>query len=335
MVEILSLLGLSHAVYVLVYMMFHAGNFLRSFLPTLFFIVLGVAFLFGAAESRWQDIIPYYQDIKWGLWASFSPLSTLLILKVMRMTKEPPSLFWLLLLIVPLAYLSANLLSSHVSEVFGWYQVNAIILGTLSLLIVWTKRGWLDALHKRKNGRERYWLIICLIMVNIGLLSTDFALLNTAISYESAEMIRIVIAIAFVYIASTSLFRIFPHVLPVKNKVEGSLSVSEIQTALKIEDLLYLEKVYQEPSYGRSDMAKELNLSESNLSKIVKIYFEKGVPQLLNEQRVKESKDLLLQTDVDITIISSEAGFNSIATFNRVFKGIEGISPTEYRQKKR
>ena len=40
------------------------------------------------------------------------------------------------------------------------------------------------------------------------------------------------------------------------------------------------------------------------------------------------------ETQADIITISQEAGFNSIATFNRVFKEIAGVSPSQYRQEK-
>jgi AraC-like DNA-binding protein len=48
---------------------------------------------------------------------------------------------------------------------------------------------------------------------------------------------------------------------------------------------------------------------------------------------VEEAKTLLVETQADISTISEESGFNSIATFNRVFKDIAGLSPTEYRAK--
>ena len=110
------------------------------------------------------------------------------------------------------------------------------------------------------------------------------------------------------------------------------LDNSEIEIALKIEKLINSEKVYHEPSYGRAEMAKDLGISESNLSKIVNAYFRKSVPQLLNGFRVEDAKFFLRKTEVDITTIAGEAGFNSIATFNRVFKEIQGVSPSDYRK---
>ena len=330
-VELLSLFGLTQSVYILVYIAFRSGRISDAIIPVLFFLTLGNAFLFGAAKGQWNDTVPYYGDIQWGLWASCVPLSVLLVLQVARINKTPSVFFWLVLLSVPIVYFS----SLWLEEKSDWLNTGSIILGALSLLLVWSKRNWLDGLLVRKNGKERWWLIICLLVMNIALLILNLMVVNRIIEGYVFELLRVIIGISFAYIASTSLFRIYPPtgIVPAKASRDNYLSPEEIELALKVENLLNLEKVYQEPAYGRADMAKELSVTESNLSKIVNIYFERSVPQLLNERRVNEAKVLLSETQADVTTISSEAGFNSIATFNRVFKEIEGVSPTKYRNK--
>jgi AraC-like DNA-binding protein len=56
------------------------------------------------------------------------------------------------------------------------------------------------------------------------------------------------------------------------------------------------------------------------------------VPQLINGYRVQDAAVLIAQTDAPIKDIAEEAGFSSIATFNRVFKDITGKSPSAYRK---
>ena len=336
--ELMALFGLIHSVYILVYISLRSKNFNAVLLPTLFFFALSCVFLLTAAQSRWGNLIPHYYDLKWALWAFCFPLSMLLVLKIIRITKNPSPLYWAFLILVPLSYFSIQHLSVQFGSDLGWYQVHSILIGSLSMLVIWQKRTWLDSLHSRKNGEERFWLIISHVVMNVGLLTIDLALLNKSISVENAETVRIIIGLAFVYIASTGLFRIFPETAGLKipkEKKDSILSNSDIDIAVSIENLLYTDKVYQEPNYGRSQMASELLISESNLSRIVKSYFQKSLPQLLNELRVKEARVFLSETDADIMTISQEAGFNSIATFNRVFKEIEGVSPSEYRANKK
>lgn len=52
----------------------------------------------------------------------------------------------------------------------------------------------------------------------------------------------------------------------------------------------------------------------------------------LVRQRIELSKRLLLQSSDAITEIAHQAGFSSIATFNRVFRSQEGMSPSAFRE---
>lgn len=335
--ELLFLVGLIQSIYILVYIAFRTGALSRVVLPLVFFSILSLTFLFGVAESRWHSIIPHYDDIQWMLWVSLAPLSMLLAIKIINITANPRPIYWAIWGLVPLSYIGAKMLAQHYGQISQWYDIIAIFIGATSLLAISTKRTDLDTLHTRQNGKERFWLIISLVLMNAALMSLHLGLLNKLITNYEADLIRALVGISFVYIASTGLFRIFPQTAGVVLKTakkDDFLSTSDIEIAQKIENLLHTDKVYQEPSYGRTDLANELSISESNLSRIVKLYFEKGVPQLLNELRVEEAKIFLKQTEADVTTISGESGFNSIATFNRVFKEIEGVSPSEYRAKK-
>jgi AraC-like DNA-binding protein len=54
--------------------------------------------------------------------------------------------------------------------------------------------------------------------------------------------------------------------------------------------------------------------------------------QYLSRIRVEEAKKLLLNLNYRITEVAFEVGFQSLTNFNRVFRGIAGEMPTEYRQ---
>lgn len=53
--------------------------------------------------------------------------------------------------------------------------------------------------------------------------------------------------------------------------------------------------------------------------------------QYLHEVRINHACSLLLSTDMSITEISTEVGYNSFKTFSRVFKHLKGTTPTKYR----
>ncbi len=86
-------------------------------------------------------------------------------------------------------------------------------------------------------------------------------------------------------------------------------------------------------SGGRSKTpARELDVSENVLSRVVNGAFTKCFRKLLNDHRVEEATLLLRDTDMQVTQIAFDVGFNSLASFNRVFKETTGPSPTEYRE---
>jgi AraC-like DNA-binding protein len=93
-----------------------------------------------------------------------------------------------------------------------------------------------------------------------------------------------------------------------------------------------MEKVYQEPTYSRADLARECSAPESTVSRVINVHFGKSFPQLMNERRIADAKRLLQQTDAPVAKIASEVGFNSLPSFNRVFKDMTGDSPSSFRK---
>lgn len=58
-----------------------------------------------------------------------------------------------------------------------------------------------------------------------------------------------------------------------------------------------------------------------------------GIPpgQFLSALRIQRAKRLLLDTDLDVTDVCFEVGFNSLGTFSRRFKELTGVSPRQLR----
>jgi len=53
--------------------------------------------------------------------------------------------------------------------------------------------------------------------------------------------------------------------------------------------------------------------------------------EYLTQVRIKVAESMLVNSEVPITEIALESGFQSIATFNRVFKNNKNLTPTEFR----
>lgn len=331
-IEILSLLGLFQSLYVFVYMFFRSGSWRNMIIPSLYFAFLSFAFLFDAAERRWHLETVYYQDVQWFFWFSGIPLGTLLVFQLAKVTEAVKPRYFLVLLAVPLALMPGIVLRDY-----DVLYICGLVIGSLALLAIWIRRDLLDGLYKSpKFGEERFWLVLALIALNTAFLCATLGYVSRLIDDEIWTLTRTLLGISFVYIAGTSLFRIYPHAFtPKPSEVPALMSEADEKILGMLKKLLEEDKVYQEASYGRSDLARELGIGEANLSRIVNVYFAKTIPQMLNELRVRDASRLLQETDVPIQSVFEESGFNSITTFNRVFKEMTGDSPKEYRARVR
>ncbi len=78
-------------------------------------------------------------------------------------------------------------------------------------------------------------------------------------------------------------------------------------------------------------VADALYISESYVSKIFTGRLHCRFREYLNLLRMDKAKTLLADTDIHILEIMAVCGFTNQSSFNRVFRGICGCSPTEFR----
>ena len=81
-----------------------------------------------------------------------------------------------------------------------------------------------------------------------------------------------------------------------------------------------------------NDISSIIGMNPSAFSRYFKEKFGKNYTEYLLELRIKEAKKLITHSSMDIVQICFECGFNTVTHFNRVFKRITGLTPTEYRK---
>ena len=80
-----------------------------------------------------------------------------------------------------------------------------------------------------------------------------------------------------------------------------------------------------------ADMAEHFGYNYHYLSRYFHQTFNISFTNLLSSYRLDAALQLLNETDMDITMIALESGFQSIRTFNDFFKSRLGVTPTEFR----
>ncbi|MCL6445631.1 MAG: AraC family transcriptional regulator [Alicyclobacillus sp.] len=94
--------------------------------------------------------------------------------------------------------------------------------------------------------------------------------------------------------------------------------------------LMYLKQNFRE-QIELEEVAAYLSLSPSRTRHLFKEATGEGFKEFLIHLRVNEAKKLLVTTDMSITDVYLNCGFQSHAPFYRAFKQITGITPNEYR----
>lgn len=81
-------------------------------------------------------------------------------------------------------------------------------------------------------------------------------------------------------------------------------------------------------------IADYAGISYSYVRKIVKDKSGKSVVDYINELRISEAKRLLKETNMNMSDIAINIGYNNYQSFNRFFQKYEGVTPGEFRNGK-
>ena len=81
-----------------------------------------------------------------------------------------------------------------------------------------------------------------------------------------------------------------------------------------------------------SDLCDELDTDLYTISRIIKRRTGRNYTDLLQEKRLKYAAYLLSTTELPVTDISADVGYNNFSYFYKIFKKEYGITPKEYRK---
>jgi len=96
-----------------------------------------------------------------------------------------------------------------------------------------------------------------------------------------------------------------------------------------------LDKVFLKQNFKLSDLSEYLEINQMYISQVLNQKCNISFSNLINKYRVEEAKKLFLDSkynNYSIDGISQNAGFNSVKTFNRVFKNMSGVTPSYFRE---
>jgi AraC-like DNA-binding protein len=318
----------------------------QIFVPVLYFLSLACSFILPLL-----DIFPPHiwlqQAVMMG--QGLTPAFSFLFIIQFLSGRAPPWIYWTILAVpliggstISYATMLTNgevCIQEHIcTDITMFKQLYNIFSGALIFLLIIViyermARKVEGTPHQRKN---KYALVLSLVVLNIALIAITLAEMTGHIASDRASFAATVVRIGFIYLVLTSIFRVFDHSVEIDYARVPSMRPNEptdrdLVLVERIKALLTEEKIYRIMDLNREKFASRLAVGEHYLSRVINQCLDQSFSELISAYRIEEAKQRLSKEETAITVIGFEVGFASIPSFNRVFKQIVGMPPSEYR----
>lgn len=206
-----------------------------------------------------------------------------------------------------------------------------------SLMVL--SRAKKDRKHKKRDFN--FNLLFRLVLVQIFALILIYAIVGLEGMFASVQidtdMISSLIFIFFFFGFVLAII-VYPHNLLPNQSIKSQYTNSILSPARKemiYQDVLKAlseDQVYLDPGLTLASLAARMNVHSNQLSQVINEMSNKNFNQLINEYRVMEVKRNIMDDRKSLLGIAYDSGFNSKSAFNRIFKELEGLTPTQYKK---
>lgn len=107
-------------------------------------------------------------------------------------------------------------------------------------------------------------------------------------------------------------------------------SVDSYEAKLNVDILKYIFSNYKEGSLA--EVSQKVNQPNYKVCRIIKKYTGYTFKELIQQTRLKQATELLRMTDLPVTEIMLEVGYENITYFYKIFKECYQMTPYEYRK---
>ncbi|WP_164156049.1 helix-turn-helix domain-containing protein [Sandarakinorhabdus rubra] len=155
---------------------------------------------------------------------------------------------------------------------------------------------------------------------------------------NSATLLLLTVTVASTLFGWRDASLLIPPAKPAKGAAVAP-EVDNSQLLARLSALMRQERLYRQDGLTITAVAARLGVPEYRLRRAINQGLgARNFNAWLNEFRIAETKAALAdpdQRDVPILTIALDAGFGSLAPFNRAFRAETGCTPSEYRSRQR
>lgn len=214
-------------------------------------------------------------------------------------------------------YLTENF--SSITE-FEPTWIKGFLLSVIVLCLVWLGfEVYTQVAELSYVQQYPFFVVLSLIMIWFGLTAVS----RTSVEYPKMKFVRADVDEAVEPSSETD-----------SEPVKRSMDWSALGT--QYAKMVCDNQWYLESKFSLQQMASRLATNENYVSKAINIGLQKNFNRMVNEARVKHAQELLNQDHCQsILSVAYDSGFSAKASFNRAFKDIIGMTPTQYVTQKK
>lgn len=197
---------------------------------------------------------------------------------------------------------------------------------------------WLKENESEVSSINLNWLkvVLGILFIGSGQWLLEIILREGFGIYYGYNFAAFLLTVLIIVLAVGSLFQTNIEPLIVTEPTAPASAPPDIDPELvqQISRSMEVEKYYLDPRLNLKTFAGKLNLPPRTVSEHLNHGLKSSFIDFVNRHRVEEVKQRLQTEDRElysILGIALESGFNSKATFHRVFKQFTGVSPGEFK----
>jgi len=107
----------------------------------------------------------------------------------------------------------------------------------------------------------------------------------------------------------------------------------DVGVVRRIDDLMRARGLFRDCDLNLDRLARIVGIPARHISTAINRVEGKNVSQYVNDHRIAEACRLLDSTDQPVTAVMFEAGFQTKSNFNREFRRVTGMSPSDWKAK--
>jgi AraC-like DNA-binding protein len=265
----------------------------------------------------------------------FGPL-IYLAAKLLIDKKLAKSQFWHLLPLVPFL-----LLTSFTYVVIGLGTLWRLAYALLTILMLLRYKKSLDQERSDSDEHSLNWLV-WLLAVTSAFNVIDLVRLNvqSMIPYDVNVLGQginnaVWLVAAMIIIIKLQLLKQIPKYVETADLAAKTSDAAEDNyhsIFQELDGLLTSNQWFLKPRFTLSDMSNLTGLQTRDISRAINLVSGKSFNEYINNYRVQYVCALLKKNaEKPLTDVAFDSGFSSKASFNKVFKQIMGVTPSEFR----